>query len=334
MSGNVEKFVELLGEKLQGKDGEISTRDALSGKEAVMLYFSAHWCPPCRGFTPKFAEWYSKDLKAKGSEVIFVSSDRDEDSFKDYYKDMPWLALDYSQRKEKEVLSNHFGVEGIPSLVILDKDGSVINKEGRNAISGDPTGADFPWHPKPVGTVAQDVSIVNELPTVVAFCEGDAEACRAAEAAMTPLGLRFKEAARASGEEPEFAFLVATESGGVATRLRSMMGLPLPPPAKHEHPLENSARGSWVCDGCSQSKEPEDERFRCSEGCDFDFCAECHAKAGAVAAEAKPAKLMLLDIPDEGGFYEGPEGPVTAEAVEKLLAEYKAKALARKQLEG
>ena len=45
-----------------------------------------------------------KDLKAKGLEVIFVSSDRDEDSFRDYYKDMPWLALDFSQRKEKELL--------------------------------------------------------------------------------------------------------------------------------------------------------------------------------------------------------------------------------------
>jgi nucleoredoxin len=475
MSGNAENFVELLGEKLQGKDGEVSTREALAGKEAVMLYFSAHWCPPCRGFTPKFAEWYSKDLKAKGSEVIFVSSDRDEDSFKDYYKEMPWLALtyserdlkeklskkykvqgiptvvildgsanvitkdgraaisgdptgadfpwkpktlpeimaglklvgkdgsacgpeavkdkvfafyfsahwcppcrgftpklaewyskdlkakglevifvssdrdedsfkgyykempwlalDYSQRKEKELLSNHFGVEGIPSLVILDKDGSVINKEGRNAISGDPTGADFPWHPKPVGTVENDVSVVNEVPTVIAFCEGDAGARQAAEAAMTPLALRFKEAARAADEDPEFAFLVATESGGLASRIRSMMALPLPPPAKHEHPVEKAPNADgWGCDGCSQGKTSADERFRCAEGCDVDFCAECHARAGGVA-EAAPPKLMLLDIPDDGGFYEGPEGPVTAEAVEKLLADYKAKAIARKQLE-
>ena len=43
--------------------------------------------------------------------------------------------------------------------VIVDKDGSVISKEGRGAISGDPAGADFPWYPKPVGTVAQDVSV-------------------------------------------------------------------------------------------------------------------------------------------------------------------------------
>ena len=323
----------MAGLKFVGKDGSVCGPEAVKDK-VFAIYFSVHWCPPCRGFTPKLAEWYTKDLKAKGLEVIFASSDRDEAGFADYYKDKPWLALDYSQRKEKELLSEFFGVEGIPSLVTIDKDGSIINKEGRDAITSDPTGADFPWHPKPVSTVTKGVSVVNETPTVIAFCEGDAEACKAAEVAMMPLGIRFREAAKAAEEDPEFAFLVATESGGVATRIRAMMGLPLPPLAKHEHPVEKvpNANG-WGCDGCSQGKGSEDERFRCAAGCDFDFCAECHAKAGAVVAEAKPPKLMLLDIPDEGGFYEGPEGPVTTEAVEKLLADYKAKAISRKQLE-
>merc|ERR1712007_54170 len=56
--------------KLITKDG----RSALSKGKTVALYFSAHWCGPCRQFTPKLAEWYTKDLKAKGMEVIFVSS--------------------------------------------------------------------------------------------------------------------------------------------------------------------------------------------------------------------------------------------------------------------
>ena len=46
----------LLGTTLAGAQGaEKSTIDALSGKEVVGLYFSAHWCPPCKQFTPELA---------------------------------------------------------------------------------------------------------------------------------------------------------------------------------------------------------------------------------------------------------------------------------------
>merc|ERR1712039_345135 len=121
----------LSGSKLIGKDGPVAS-SALEGK-VLGLYFSAHWCPPCRGFTPKLAEWYSKSLKKAGLEIVFVSSDRSEADFESYYKDQPWLALDYSCSKEKDQLSKLFGVQGIPSFVIIDKDGSVITKDGRSA---------------------------------------------------------------------------------------------------------------------------------------------------------------------------------------------------------
>jgi len=271
------KFSEIMSSlKFVNKDGSAGGAELLTDK-VFALYFSAHWCPPCRAFTPQLAEWYSKDLKAKGLEVVFVSSDKDANVFKEYLNGMPWLALDYSLRAEKDELSKHFGIEGIPSVIIVDKDGNVINKDGRAAIAGDPIGAKFPWHPAPVGTVASDVECVNETPTVIAFCEGDAAAQSAAEAAMTPISKRAKDAAKAAGEDPEMCFLVCTESGDIPSRLRSMMGM------------------------------PEDQ-------------------VGA-------PKLMLLDIPDKGGFYVGPEGPVSTEAVQKLIADYKDKKLERKQLQ-
>lgn len=72
--------------------------------QVLGLYFSAHWCPPCRGFTPKLAEWYNNFKKGpNGSklEIVFVSSDRDESSFDEYYGEMPWLALPFPQRDVK-----------------------------------------------------------------------------------------------------------------------------------------------------------------------------------------------------------------------------------------
>ena len=138
---------DLIGDTLSSKAGSVSA-DALSGK-TVGIYFSAHWCPPCRGFTPKLAEAYQK-LKANGKEleIVFVSSDRDQHSFDEYFAEMPWLALPYEDRARKEALSKRFKVSGIPSLVFVTDTGELITTDGRSAIMDDPEGAEFPWTPK------------------------------------------------------------------------------------------------------------------------------------------------------------------------------------------
>ena len=48
------------------------------------LSVSAHWCGPCKAFTPELAKAYTNAYKNKGMEIVFVSSDRDEAAFKDY----------------------------------------------------------------------------------------------------------------------------------------------------------------------------------------------------------------------------------------------------------
>ena len=68
------------------------------------LYFSAHWCPPCRGFTPVLAEYYNEwqaSNPGKKLEIVFLSSDRDQGSFDEYFKEMPWAALDFSKSETK-----------------------------------------------------------------------------------------------------------------------------------------------------------------------------------------------------------------------------------------
>jgi thiol-disulfide isomerase/thioredoxin len=46
-------FATLVGPELLTRQGPTPTAVALGGKAVVGLYFSAHWCPPCRGFTPE-----------------------------------------------------------------------------------------------------------------------------------------------------------------------------------------------------------------------------------------------------------------------------------------
>eukprot|EP00116_Pleurobrachia_bachei_P016823 sb/3477085/ len=102
-------FVELLGSKLHGKSGEVDTATALADKY-VALYFSAQWCPPCRGFTPELAKLYGK-LSDKPFEIVFVSSDKADAAFNEYYETMPWLALPYADRDRKAALSAKFKVK-------------------------------------------------------------------------------------------------------------------------------------------------------------------------------------------------------------------------------
>jgi nucleoredoxin len=43
----------------------LPVREALQGKQVLAFYFSAHWCPPCRQFTPVLAQAY-RQARAQG----------------------------------------------------------------------------------------------------------------------------------------------------------------------------------------------------------------------------------------------------------------------------
>merc|ERR1712003_20671 len=140
-----------------------------SGK-AIGLYFSAHWCPPCRGFTPKLAEFYNDGLKDK-MEIFFVSSDRDKESFDNYFAEMPWQAVPFEKREEKAILSETFGVRGIPAFVVLNNDGTLITNDGRSKVMEDNKGENLPsgWLPQPFNDVNADPSDLNGETCLIAL---------------------------------------------------------------------------------------------------------------------------------------------------------------------
>ena len=121
-----------LPEELLNAAGKVVSGETLSGKY-VGLYFSASWCPPCRTFTPKLVEFHNAN-KAK-FEVLLVSADNSEKAQANYMKKymMPWLAVKH-QSIAANLLVKKMGVPGIPFLVILAPDGSVVTKDGRGDI--------------------------------------------------------------------------------------------------------------------------------------------------------------------------------------------------------
>lgn len=121
------------GTTLVRKDGSrVETSQVLEDAEVIGFYFSAHWCPPCRAFTPILAKVYGemKNLNYK-FEVIFVSSDRDEKSLFEYMNEChgDWLALPFGSEAIKN-LKEKYNVTGIPTLIIIKKDGTVITEDG------------------------------------------------------------------------------------------------------------------------------------------------------------------------------------------------------------
>merc|ERR1712038_1897001 len=119
---------------IKADGSKVQASEALNGKSIVCLYFSAHWCPPCRGFTPILKDFY-EEVHDKGVEIIFVSSDRDSDAMMSYMKEShgDWYALEHGSKFIDE-LEELYEVEGIPTLVVLEADGSLITSDGRGTV--------------------------------------------------------------------------------------------------------------------------------------------------------------------------------------------------------
>lgn len=126
------KWTELFGDQVQTKSGTQPTETALAGKKFVGAYFSAHWCPPCRAFTPFLGALYEDMIEEHPDfELIFISSDRDQPSFDEYYGEIPFAAMPFANREQQRRLSEKFGIRGIPSLLFFNENGDLLTAEGR-----------------------------------------------------------------------------------------------------------------------------------------------------------------------------------------------------------
>jgi len=127
---------ETFGDTLVKKDASEIPSDMLAGK-TIGIYYSAHWCPPCRGFTPLLVEVYDK-IREKGNkfEVVLVSGDRSPSDMYEYMREaeMPWPAVPY-EKSVREKLIEQYGVQAFPTLIIVNEDGYTVTKNGRNDVT-------------------------------------------------------------------------------------------------------------------------------------------------------------------------------------------------------
>ena len=136
-------MAQYLGDKddqlISGEDHEttLTVQDALPDSVKVLgLYFSMHNCPPCREFTPILAELYNEVNESdKVFEVVFFSCDQTPEQYKEYFGEMPWLALPHADKRVRATAKT-FKVKGVPRLVIVNaRTGEVMNDSAVETVT-------------------------------------------------------------------------------------------------------------------------------------------------------------------------------------------------------
>merc|ERR1719359_1276614 len=121
------------GAKVFNKQG---AEEDLSKYTTVALYFTASWCPPCRGFTPVLNDAYKAAVAdGKSVQVVFMSCDQSEASYDSFYEKMDFARLDFSEKAKNQELAQKFSCSGIPYLVLLNADGSEKSRDGRGLVT-------------------------------------------------------------------------------------------------------------------------------------------------------------------------------------------------------
>lgn len=72
-----------------------------------------------------------------GSKVCieFMSGDQDESAYNAYYASQPWTSKGYNRDTYQKKMGE-FGIRGIPTLVLLNKDGTMASKDCRGDVMG------------------------------------------------------------------------------------------------------------------------------------------------------------------------------------------------------
>lgn len=134
LPGNV---MEVKGTTIDGQEFNV---EDWRGK-VVLVDFWATWCGPCIGELPNVKKLYDT-YHDKGFEVVGISLDDDEQALRQFLKDreIAWTTLfpaNEDDRGWENPIAQHYGVSGIPTAILLDKEGKVVNLNARGERLGE-----------------------------------------------------------------------------------------------------------------------------------------------------------------------------------------------------
>ena len=128
--------MEITGTLLNGQPFDQQT---LTGK-VVLVDFWATWCGPCVAEIPNVLEQYKK-YHGRGFEVVGISLDQDRSALEKFVVDrkIPWPILFEPSEGTgwQHPLATYYGISGIPTVILIGKDGNVITLNARGERLGE-----------------------------------------------------------------------------------------------------------------------------------------------------------------------------------------------------
>lgn len=102
--------------------GEYVSLDDLKGK-VVVLDFWGTWCPPCVESVPELRNLYKRYSKEGSFVLIGISSDRDDEVWKDFTDKNRMIWPQYRDGNRK--IQNAFNIRAYPTYIVIDHEGIV-----------------------------------------------------------------------------------------------------------------------------------------------------------------------------------------------------------------